>query len=364
MKFFPYICKKSENWRVKFLKNHIPVSLYVKTAYFYGMLDDLNKDRIDHKKPRRDGITYIIDKFQGFDKENFSMISSFIDIVKIYGASPLLIKEDNLINKINFYHENDVLVSIGSTLTEYAIRENIFEKYVESAKNIGFDIIEISENSIHLTKEEKKKLSKIVESRNLITHWKIGRKDPRRQLSLEEIIKKINEALDITQEKIILESNLGYNVGIYDEKGNIKWNLLSAITSKISPNNIIFEAPLEIQQAVLIAEFGQRVNIGEVKIENVLSIESQRRGFLSKASFSITPIKKGPEGSPATKFVHYIIRNRNPIEQSELIHITNLPRRTVQASIEELKEQGLIIEKNSLDDTRKKVYNLVKDDWI
>jgi phosphosulfolactate synthase len=70
------------------------------------------------------------------------------------------------------------------------------------------------------------------------------------------------------------------------------------------------------------------------------------------------------DGSPATKFIYYIIRNRHPIEQSELIYVTNLPRRTVQASLDELKEQGLIIEKNSLDDTRKKVYNMVKDEWI
>jgi phosphosulfolactate synthase len=74
--------------------------------------------------------------------------------------------------------------------------------------------------------------------------------------------------------------NLGYNEGIYDEKGDIKWNLLSAITSKISPNNIIFEDPLEIQQAVLIAEFGQRVNIGEVKLENALyRIPAKRISF-------------------------------------------------------------------------------------
>ena len=249
-------------------------------------------------------------------------------------------------------------------MTEYAIRENIFEKFVEESKIAGFDIIEISENNIHLSLEEKKKIIKIMKSHDLRHQWKIGKKDPRRQLTLDETIKRINEALEINQEKIILEANLGYNVGIYDEKGDIKWNLLSAITSKISPNNIIFETPLEIQQAVLIAEFGQRVNLGEVKLENVVSIESQRRGFLSKASFSITPVKKGPEGSPATKFIYYIIRNKHPVEQSELIYMTNLPRRTVQASIEELRNQGLIIEKNSLDDTRKKVYNLVKDEWI
>jgi phosphosulfolactate synthase len=328
------------------------------------MLDSLAENRIDHKKPRHEGITYIIDKFHGFDRENFEIISPFIDIVKIYGAYPLLISEEHLIKRIDFYHKNNVLVSTGSTLTEYAIRENMFEKFVEESKIAGFDIIEISENNIHLSLEEKKKIIKILKSHDLRHQWKIGKKDPRRQLSPDETIKRINESLEINQEKIILEANLGYNVGIYDEKGEIKWNLLSAITSKISPNNIIFEAPLEIQQAVLIAEFGQRVNLGEIKLENVVSIESQRRGFLSKASFSITPVKKGPEGSPATKFIYYIIRNKHPVEQSELIHMTNLPRRTVQASIEELRNQGLIIEKNSLDDTRKKVYNLVKDEWI
>jgi phosphosulfolactate synthase len=274
------------------------------------------------------------------------------------------LKEDSLINRIDYYHSLNVLVSTGITLTEYAIREKVFEKFVENSKRLGFDLVEISENSIHLTLEEKKKIIKILGAYDIRAQWKIGKKDPRRQLSIEETIKKMNEVLEISQEKIILEANLGYNVGIYDEKGDIKWNLLSAITSKISPNSIIFEAPLEIQQAVLIAEFGQRVNLGEIRLDNVLSVESQRRGFLSKASFSITPVKKGPEGSPATKFIHYIIRNKHPIDQSELIYVTNLPRRTVQASIEELKEQGLIIEKNSLDDTRKKVYNLVRNDWI
>ncbi|MDP8906522.1 MAG: phosphosulfolactate synthase [Thermoproteota archaeon] len=329
------------------------------------MLDSLIENRIDHKKPRHGGITYIIDKFQGFDRENFEIISPFVDMVKIYGAYPLLISDNHLIKRINFYHDYNILVSTGSTLTEYALRENVFKKFVEESKIAGFDIIEISENNIHLSLDEKKKITKIIESHDLRNQWKIGRKDPRRQLTVDETIKRANEALEINQlEKIILEANLGYNVGLYDEKGDVKWNLLSAITSKIPPNNIIFEAPLEIQQAVLIAEFGQRVNLGEVKLENVASIESQRRGFLSKASFSINPVKKGPEGSPATKFIYYIIRNKHPIEQSELIYMTNLPRRTVQASVEELRNQGLIIEKNSLDDTRKKVYNLVKDEWV
>ena len=61
------------------------------------MLDNLAENGVHYKKPRLEGITYIIDKFQGFDKENFELIADFIDMVKIYGAYPLLISEDNLI---------------------------------------------------------------------------------------------------------------------------------------------------------------------------------------------------------------------------------------------------------------------------
>ena len=41
-----------------------------------------------------------------------------------------------------------------------------------------------------------------------------------------------------------------------------------------------------------------------------------------------------------------------------------MPRRTVQSAIEELKEQGLIMEKNSLEDARRKFYLPVQYEWL
>ena len=141
------------------------------------MLDQLSDKRIDDTKPRNQGITYIIDKLQGFDKENFTIISPMIDIVKIYGAYPMLITNEQLVDRIKFYHENNVLVSAGSTLTEYAIRENMFEQFVKEAASLGFDIIEIGENNIQLNTEQKKKTSTIIKSHGLKHHWKIGKKE-------------------------------------------------------------------------------------------------------------------------------------------------------------------------------------------
>lgn len=328
------------------------------------MLGDLIKNRVDSKKPRIEGLTYIIDKFQGLDKESFELLSPFVDMVKIYGALPLLVPEMVLKKRIKFYHDFDVRVSTGSTIAEFAILENSLDPFAKKAAEVDFDVIELGENNIDLDIEDKKKIVDVIMSQDLDFQWKVGKKDPRHQLSIEETLTKIDQAVTLGSKKVVLEANEGSSVGIYDEKGVIKWNFVGALTAKYPPNTFVFEAPFESQQSALIAEFGQRVNLAEIRSEAITSIESQRRGFLSKSVFGVSYLRKDPEGGPAAKFMYYIIKTKYPIDQSELANISHLPRRTVQAAIEELKRQGLIIERNSLDDARKKMYHPMQSDWL
>ena len=51
------------------------------------MLSELNKDRVDSKKPRKEGLTCIIDRLQPLDSENFEALSGYIDIVKIHNVT-------------------------------------------------------------------------------------------------------------------------------------------------------------------------------------------------------------------------------------------------------------------------------------
>src|ERR687892_20238 len=276
------------------------------------MLKDIIKDRIDSSKPREEGLTYMIDRLPSIDSEVIETLSPIVDIVKIYGAYPLLIPDFILQKKIGIYHKHGVQVSLGSTMAEYAIIENVFERFVTEAATIGIDVIEISENNRDLSLEEKE----------------------------------------------------GIGVGIYDERGAVKWHLMGALTSKFPPRTFVFEAPLESQQSALIAEFGQRVNLAEVRPDLLMSVETQRRGLMSKAAYGVSYFRKDPEGGPASKFIYYIIKTKYPIEQSELIRISHLPRRTIQNAIEDLKDQGLVLEKNSLDDTRRKAYYPVLSEWL
>ncbi len=328
------------------------------------MLDDFVKNRVDAKKPRKEGLTCTVDKLQGIDKDNFSTIAQFIDVVKIYGVLPMLMSEENLKKKIKFYHDFGVQVSTGSTITEFAISENSLEKFVREAATVGFDIVEVGENSIDLSFDQKRKISDTIKSAGLEFQWKVGKKDPRHQLTIDDTLAKIEEAVKIGSKKIVLEANEGVNVGIYDEKALVKWSFVGAITNDYPPSTFIFEAPLESQQSALIAEFGQRVNLAEVHPDAVASVESQRRGFLSKSAFGVSYLRRNPEGGPAAKFIYFVIRTKHPIDQTELVSMSHLPRRTVQAAVEDLKRQGLIIERNSLDDARKKVYQPVQSDWL
>lgn len=328
------------------------------------MLDDLVKDRVDNKNPRQEGLTLTVDKLESFDRENFEILSTFIDQIKIYNTYPLLITDNLLQKRISYYHQFDIDVSTGSTLTEYSISENSLDKFITECSRIGFDIIEIGENSIELDLDKKKRISDSILSADLKINWKIGKKDPRHQIGIDTTLLKIDDAIKLGSKKVILEANEGINVGIYDQSGSIIWNYVAALTAKYPPSTFIFEAPLASQQSALIAEFGQRVNLAEITIENVASVESQRRGFLSKSSFGMSFSQKEIGGSPAAKFIYYLIKTKHPIEQSDLIGITRLPRRTVQSAIEDLRNQGFIIERNSLDDSRRKVYYPVKSEWL
>ncbi|MDW0120173.1 MAG: phosphosulfolactate synthase [Nitrososphaeraceae archaeon] len=328
------------------------------------MLDDLFKGRVDGKKPRQEGLTLTVDKLESFDRENFEILAAFIDQIKIYNTYPLLISNNLLQKRISYYHNFDIKVSTGSTLTEYAISENSLEKYIKECAKMGFDIIEIGENNIDIDIDKKKKISNSILSADLTFNWKIGKKDPRHQIGIDNTLLRIEDVIKVGAKKVILEANEGVSVGIYDQNGSVIWNYVAALTAKYPPNTFIFEAPLPTQQSALIAEFGQRVNLAEINIDSVASVESQRRGFLSKSSFGMSFSQKEIGGGPASKFIYYLIKTRNPIEQGDLIGITHLPRRTVQSAIEDLKNQGFIIERNSLDDSRRKVYYPVKSEWL
>lgn len=328
------------------------------------MLDDIVRKRTDYQKRRKEGLTFVVDRYHGSNTELFELATPYVDGIKIQGVVPLLSADGVLAKKIKFYHQFNLKVVASSAVSEFAIIENSFERFVKESEKLGFDIIEVGENIIDLSVDKKKKIKQVVEAEGLQIQWKVGKRDPRHQLTIDDTLKKIQDNVSLGAEKIVLEANQGYDVGIFDENGLIKWGPMATLTNKYPPSTFIFEAPQEFQQFALIAEFGERVNMSEIDLESIFSVESERRGIITKSAFGNVNLREDPEGGPATKFIYYIIKTKNPIEQSDLINLSRLPRRTVQNSVDELKNQGLIVEKTSLNDARKRTYYPIRSEWL
>ena len=319
----------------------------------------LTLDRSDNEKPRLEGITSIIDKLQPLNIENFKNIVSYVDSVKIPQSCFLLYSPTELERRIKFYHEHNISVAIDSKITDYALANNNFNEYIRELLSFGFNILEVEIN-VNNNFYDNQKISDIANSFDLELQWKFNQKKLGNDIYNENIFEKIKELLQVSKTKIILELDQKVNINIFNK--NTDWRFISSLISTYSQSNFIFETDIESLQINLISKFGERVNLGLIDPFHVGLIEWARRKVYSKLDESFdkqsTSNYRNISGGPSVKFIYFIIKSIHPIDQTELMRISELPRRTVQASISELKRQGVIFEILDPNDARKKIYEL------
>ena len=298
----------------------------------------------------------MLDRLSGLIEEEFEHAAGYVDIVEIGWGLPMVWSEDAIATRVKFYKKFGISVSLSGTLLEYYFFQNRTEAILEKAKRLGFDTVEISDGIIDMTKEQKAKIVSAAKTLGLEYLVAVGKKDPASQLSLPETIAQIGTALALEPRKVVLEGRArGLDVGIYDSEGEIKWNMLRAITDAYDFRDLIFEAPLETQQDALIAEFGPDVNLGNVGLASISSLQSERLG-LRFETFRVKRSKETLAGGPSVKFVLYVIRHQQPIDQRGIASATQLPRRTIQKAVEYLLLHKLITEHPSFEDRRSKIY--------
>ena len=320
----------------------------------------LTLDRTDNEKPRLQGITSVIDKLQPLDIENFKNIVSYVDSVKIPQSCFLLYSPSELERRIKFYHEHNISVAIDSKITDYALTNNTLNEYLRELLSFGFNIIEVEVN-MNNNFDENQKILDISKSFNIELQWKFNKKNSGNNIYNENTFEKIHELLKISKTKIILEIDQKLDLNIFNK--NTNWRFISSLMSTYSQSNFIFETDIESLQINLITKFGERVNLGLIDPFQVGLIEWARRKDYSKLDNYVckqttASIFPNISGGPSVKFIYFIIKSLHPIDQTELMRISELPRRTVQASISELKRQGVIFEILDPKDARKKKYEL------
>ena len=230
------------------------------------------------QKPRKDGITMVMDKGMSIrEVEDFLSISEpHVDLVKFGFGSAYV--THCLDEKLNVYKEAKIPTYFGGTLFEAFVARGQFEDYIRILDKYQMEYAEVSDGSITLDHAEKceyiRKLSK-----HVTVLSEVGSKDADKIIAPYKWIQFFTAELEAGAYKVIAEARESGNVGIYRGTGEVRMGLVDEILTQIDQHKIIWEAPQKAQQVWFIKLIGTNVNLGNIAPNEVLPLETIRIGL-------------------------------------------------------------------------------------
>lgn len=207
----------------------------------------------------------------------------YIDIAKLAIGSAYV--TPNFKEKINLYKSYKIIPYCGGTLFEKFYYQNKLEEYQIFLHETGIDLVEISTGVLSIPLEERIKLVEDFKI-NFTVISEVGSKDVDINMPILQWEKEISVLLEAGCKYVITEGRDSGTAGIYNKTGSPNTELVEHLTTNIDYRKIIFEAPNAKSQMYFINQFGSNVNLGNVKIRDILLLEAQRRGLRAETFFN------------------------------------------------------------------------------
>lgn len=259
--------------------------------YFFQMIKKTIKDKINMKAfSFLDKVqtvttnTMVLDKGFGYDyvEDSLKLTGEYFNLLKFGWGTSILYEEELIKDKNQLYQSYDIKTYTGGTLFELANKYDKLDEFFEQLDKLGFDAVEISDGSTTIDDSKRYDAIEMAKDAGFYTLSEIGKKNPEmdHQYSTEQRIELINNDLEHGSDLVIIEGReSGKNIGIYDDKGNIKNDELELIHNSTDADKIMWEAPNKNQQVELILKLGNDVNLGNINFNDIISLETLRRGL-------------------------------------------------------------------------------------
>ncbi len=234
-------------------------------------------------KPRSSGLTAVLDKGLGPLEvtDLLSVAGDWIDVVKFGWGTARLQPEAVLRTKLASYAAAGVRTCTGGTFMEVALSQGKVPAFLDEARKLGFQMVEVS-NGVHpMDQQDKLDLIRRARDTGLMVWSEVGRKDPEEdaRIPLEHRLSLVAAELEAGSERVILEGRESGTVGIYDRQGRPAEEMLDRIVGSFDLDCLVFEAPKKSQQVYLIRRFGSGVTFGNVQPNDALPLATLRAGL-------------------------------------------------------------------------------------
>lgn len=236
-------------------------------------------------KPRTTGRTMVIDKGIGLGAfaDMLDTSAPYIDMIKIgFGTTPLY-PVSLLRQKIDMAKARDIIIYPGGTFLEVAVQQGKTDDFFEMVRELGFNGIEVSDGTIDLPRDTRNALIRQGRDLDMTVMTEYGKKAWGSEIEIGRFVAAFCHDLEFGAEMVIVEGReSGRGVGLFDEQGELRDGALEEMLERTgNPDRLMWEAPLKHQQVHLMKMIGNHVNLGNIPLDDILSLECLRRGLRS-----------------------------------------------------------------------------------
>jgi len=229
------------------------------------LLDSLDRTA----KPRTEGITIALDKGVGTRavRDLGETAGHAVDYAKIAWGSSLITA--NLADKVKAYREAGIEPLLGGTLFEYCYLRDRADTLLALATEHRLHV-EISDGVIGLSRKDKLRwIERFAATGGVFSE--VGAKTETQDLNWEL---EVQEELDAGSTMVVIE---GRQIGPVGQE--LRTDIVDRLLSAFPSGKLVFEALERYQQVWFIKRIGTNVNLGNILVKDVLTLESFRLGL-------------------------------------------------------------------------------------
>lgn len=248
-------------------------------------------------KPRRRGITHVIDKGTPLAvmEELLEAHGALIDVWK-FGFGTAYV-DGTVGAKVELLRGHEVRACPGGTLLEAAWWQGRSAEFFAWAERGGFDCVEVSRGATGLPASSKHGLIAAARDHGFEVFAEVGSKDPHEPALPSEWLEEARSDLDCGAAWLVAEGRESGTVGLYAADGSVRSELVEALERLGEDAPVVYEAPLRQQQAWLVNHLGANVNLANIAPEEVLGVEALRQGLRSD-TLRTSLVSRAPDAIP------------------------------------------------------------------
>lgn len=238
-------------------------------------------------KPRSSGLTMVIDNGLPVHatRDLVAMAGDYFDLAKFKTGTTRLYKRESLLEKLRLYREAQVRPFIGGQFHEYVFAtagEEGLPRFYQEALRLGFAAIEISDNVVPLTEEQRRNQIRTAVQAGLIVFGEIGSKETKSRPEL--LVEQAHQCFESGAAMVLVEA------AELVEGGRMLDSTIELLKHSLDLKRVMIELPgpwisnvracdIEDMKRKLTSYLGPDVNLANVAPDSVIDTEATRVGL-------------------------------------------------------------------------------------